>query len=1019
MSKFFKSSVTLYLIFSCLPALANTVDFEVWKSALHYRITTQGRYDQLMELDYISRLSEQNPNAGYEELLRLGGRLTKGRLTERTTVFPTTSEDPVTNLGQEALEKSWSSAMKIATELPAQLGLTFRAIDFIKEWTEFQSNRYFEQFKPDNLDALIYGRERKTALENIYHSRDVIDAIGERIQKSPVLSLLIATETGISPTSTAQQIFQIFPDFAKARDVREIVQQMKDHKLDLGEIKVLLSREFEKINTTFGAINQNLREQQLSNGPAQATVTQKIKADRLKSYVQKTQLTQAANRTREEQQKEFARARQGIHLLATSLGWINQHELARTVMKSSNAFLSIVDSISEFQQNIALPSDGLQKAFSGILLTGNVLGAVQTLLGASNSPTFQDEVFNGLKNIRTQINESSRIISSQLSLLNDNLSLIYTDVTRQFDLINGHLENLRLNLLGVTETLQHLEGQLYNTEAYLTAQNSDLGLRPLRTSILHCLGVNSSSNRRSSLADTETCLQAFSSYALIHSSDQVATRPENQDYTPATVIKNFRKSPVDLERSFTYLAEVALHKFSIYELMPQTRKVNPYHWSMSSNALYQYTFQNPLTQNSLSLPVLTDLIAQGTHLELFIQRLAIGTIQRNLDGTPAAGPNESPFLFRLLNLYASALDDLKGTTRSVKEKIELEHYSSYDVDGAVPQQTASRILPAVLPRCTNFTVVNLEPQHITQANNINTTFAKPVQLESAIPASLWMAEKLGLGTVSACVASVGTTQLRHCRDADPNLYADRQCGKIEIVISIGIGETAPITWPLLSHEVEFWAQERRGAWSRQKTYPNVLAETLPAMHMHSTSNAVTHPEQLTIIEDAIRAKAHVAKTRVQQAISIGSGVSVTGVNYETSVQQARMVAALLRSALFLSVGQSAQNNDFIRTLLYSPTEKIGGADPTEIDHVPNERTGGLYLSFLNQWDDEYEKIEFLRNFLTSKKNAGLLPEAHPWVRPTLIRLKSLEQVLGQNVKPQFPTMIYEFWKQIQEFLAIH
>jgi hypothetical protein len=1014
MLKIFKNSsaILFYSLTSLisLPALANDVDFEVWKSALHYRIATQGRYDQLMELDFISRISEQNPDARYEDLIRLGGKLTRGNSVGGASVFPTSGQAQPIRLGQEPLEKSWSSAMKVATELPTQVGLAFKAVDFIKEWTEFQSNRYFDQIKPDNLDALIYGRERRTALENVYFSRDVVDAIGKRIQKSPVLSYLVATETGISPTSTAREILEIFPDFAQSREIRDIARQMETHRLNFAEIKGLLNREFVKLTSQFTAINTRLGEQDRTS--LQQTLSQKLKADRLKSRIETQALIDDVNLTREEQKRALERTRESIYLLVKSLDWIGEHEFAKTVVKTSGAFLSIADSFSEFQRGIQLPSNAFQSALSGILFTGNILGAVQVLVG-SIGPSFEDEVFSEFRNIRNQITASSVKISAQLSRLNENLAEVYSGLTRQISLLNRDVEILRGNVLGVAQSLTSLEVQLYNTESYLTAQNSDLGLRPLRASILSCLQSSASSNRLSTLADTESCFKTFASYASIHASDQVSTQPNNQDFSPATVIKNLKKSPVDLERSFTYLAEVAREKFSLFDLMPQIKKVNPLHWSMSSNAFYQYGLLNPLAQNPESLDSLKDLIAHGTHLELFIERLTNGVVQESVGINPVNESVKEPFLLYTLTEYKNSLDTLKDTTSRLKAGIEADHFKSYKLDGPVPQETVPGVLPAQLPRCATFEVSNASPEHVSQANGIPSNFTKPSHLESVVPTSLWMAQKLGLGTVSACVASIGTTELRKCSDADPSRFADRQCGKLEMVIHMKLGESQPTTWTLQSHEVEFWAQGHRGAWSKQRTYSEVLAEVMPVFQSHAASRVVTHPGLLSIIENSIRTVAESAKTRLAQAISIGAGVSENGANYEASVKTARMYATLLRSALFLSLGQSAQSDEFIRALLYSPKEKLGGADPLEVAERSSENTGGLYNSFVSLWEDEYEKLEFLRSYLTNKKNAGLLPEAHPWVRPTLLRLKSMERVLEQNSKPSFAVMIQAFWKVVQ------
>jgi hypothetical protein len=806
MLKIFKNSSAILFYSFCslisLPALANDVDFEVWKSALHYRIATQGRYDQLMELDFISRISEQNPDARYEDLKKLTGKLNRGDLVGADSVLSFSSAPRPTRLGQEPLEKSWSLALKVATELPTQVGLVFKATDFIKEWTEFQSNRYFEQIRPDNLDGLIYGRKRKTALENVNFSRDVVDAIGKRIQNNLALRYLVAAETGVFPTSTAREILEIFPDFAQSREIRHTVGEMETHRLSFAEIKGLLYREFVKITSEFTAINTRFREQE---SPLQHTLVQKIKADQLKMHMETEDLLDRVNRSREEQKKGIERTRESINILAKNLDRIGKREFAKTVVKTSGAFLSIADSISEFQRGRQLPSDAFQSAQSGIVFTSNVLGAVQVLAG-SIGPSLEDEVFSEFINIRNQITVSSVAITAQLRRLDENSARVYTGLTQQLTLLNREAVGTSEEVRGVTQTLAHLEDQLYNTESYLTAQNSDTGLRPLRASILNCLRSGGSSKLLSTLADTESCFKVFTKYASIHMSDQVAARPNNQDFSLTTITNNLNKSPIDLERNFNYLAEVAREKFSLSNLMPQIKKVNPFHWSMSSNAFYQYILQNPLAQNPESLDVLKNLIAQGTHLELFIERLANGEVQVDIDGNVVDGFARGSFLFYVLQTYKDSLDFTKDTT---------------------------------------------------------------------------------------------------------------------------------------------------------------------------------------------------------------------GFHYEDAVYRARMCAVLLRSALFLSLGQSAQSDEFIRTLLYSPTEKLGGSDPEEIELRSSENPRNLDNSFVLQRDDEYEKIKFLRSYLLNKRSAGLLPEAHPWVRPTLIRLKSMEKFFEQNRKPSFSVMIQKFLEKVEKLLVFN
>lgn len=344
-------------------------------------------------------------------------------------------------------------------------------------------------------------------------------------------------------------------------------------------------------------------------------------------------------------------ARSGVFVLSTVVGFFDP-KFGKQLGILGNAAVQVASAINKYLPTVA--GLGLAQALtslSTVVLTGNLLGAVMTLLPLfiDSGPTPEQLILTEVRKLREDVARLGNNMNDRFNRVERGLNTIYQDMMVQFDKVIQLLADISGQLNQIGHTLVTLQSRLDEIGERLFAALDDVHQNDLRAEVNYALGHQLRYNRALPETDFIRAENLFEYYAVSVSRDSVSTAP----ITQYGRVQNFDIDPnlagAELSKNLGYLTWLAGYRFG-YGIQARTIP-NPAVWSLAARAYGQLIAENPALARTITAQ--PQIRGTGAEIDALVRQLS-----QPVNGTT------NPLFTSLINNYRSAAQNLSAALRT-------------------------------------------------------------------------------------------------------------------------------------------------------------------------------------------------------------------------------------------------------------------------------------------------------------------------------------------------------------------
>ena len=377
-------------------------------------------------------------------------------------------------------------------------------------------------------------------------------------------------------------------------------------------------------------------------------------------------------------------ARAGVYVISTLAGFLDP-TLGRQVNILGTTAVQVATAINTYLPTIVgLGIGQALTSLSTVVLTGNLLGAVMTLLPLfiDSGPSPDQMILDGIHRLREDVARLGENMNDRFNRVERGLNTIYNDMMTQFDQVIELLSGITGYLSQMGHTLVSLQSRLDELGQRLYDALDAIQQRDLKEQINYAIGYQQRYNRPLPDADFIRAENRFQFYATTVSRDSVSTAPIQQYGRVSNIDIDPNLAGSELARNLGYLTWLANYRFG-YGIQPRNLP-NPLVWSLAGRAYARLIVENP----AIAATIAPQPGVRGTGAEL-------DTLVRQLS-QPAGGTTNALFT-QLVSNYRGAVQAVSNLLRN--ERNLVVNGRSINIFGDAWQSGTAPATPSTMPSC--------------------------------------------------------------------------------------------------------------------------------------------------------------------------------------------------------------------------------------------------------------------------------------------------------------------------------
>ncbi len=569
-------------------------------------------------------------------------------------------------------------------------------------------------------------------------------------------------------------------------------------------------------------------------------------------------------------------------------------DAAVKVARAFNEYKKVQDKIfngdvGKFLKLGSLFTANAQNLIGSAVLAGNVIGialaAFKLFKGVSGGPTPEQMILEQIQALRKEVQQMRQEMHERFDLIDMKLNKLFETVDARFDSVDRSLDSIRLELVGLHEDLNRLEGNIYTWI-------EEVGRRDLKKNMALGIGYRATTGLDMPYSPNYTDYAAFFHlWATDFAKDQVQAGLLERNYTDAKAYDELNNFPLDT--NINYLAQFPARNLGL-EPLASDRLVNPRDWQIASAAYLQLAHEWPQHARRYSPDKLKEIYLAGQRAQTAVENIT------TLNTSQGKKPNRRLF-DALVAKYRGKADVLGQAIKKVESD-----YKNDPANKAVKEVNIWSDANQITSRDwgTPFNPCNNESCGLADPNNL-------VSLTNVAPRAFLTAEKMGLGKFDYC------TQFLFVRPQNANTVTVDIYFKLYLTFNnqqvnyAWLNHCACDVLPLNTDPNTIVDRWNNSPWNwKQKFEANAKLSTSPNF-------AVLTNEVFAKVTQELQKHRQLLTQKIFDEFSRAGSI-------QTAARELSGAKKLLDAYIALGMPRSLETNDYLRSLLY-------GNDP-----VPDE-----------------------------------------------------------------------------------
>lgn len=388
--------------------------------------------------------------------------------------------------------------------------LTDFVVAGFEEWQAGDAQHHALDFRADILKSHRELREETT--------REWRSAVPKSQTLQEIDHIFVAPDVGAQATEPGYTILARDPDFARTQQMDRIFKQIETNgglgltDADLSDIRQAITDAMEGYNKNLDTMMSLSRARQdaIDGVPPHIETLQ----DRIKFYQNQRKEAQT-NKDLAARVDNYQRINQSAQGYAAFIGLFNA-DAGRALGATANASMKIAEAVDKFA-SVDLTS------FGAVLLTGNIFGAVSSLIGALfGGPDVNQLILEQVQKLRQQVAELRKEMHSRFDHVDRMLNVIYDQMLTSFDTVIQNQQYTHEELTDIQNQIMDLARDIGRMDRKFSQLIGDLANRDISLKASECTDLV---NRGGIITPSEItgCLQFFAHCADDAARDSIAT----------------------------------------------------------------------------------------------------------------------------------------------------------------------------------------------------------------------------------------------------------------------------------------------------------------------------------------------------------------------------------------------------------------------------------------------------------------------------------------------------------------
>lgn len=378
-------------------------------------------------------------------------------------------------------------------------------------------------------------------------------------------------------------------------------------------------------------------------------------------------------------QAQIEAAGAAVYLLSTLAGFVDP-KLGRDIELVGKAGISIASSINSYLPTVVglKLSDALTSA-STLVLTGNIVGSVMTLLPMFTSETSPDQLIMAqIAELRADIAQFQSRMIDRFDRIETALVRMYADTLAQFDRLFDEIHKVRENLSDIEHRLYLLDDKIDTFAATTQAALTSIATQDVRSNINRYINYKDTYGEDIPTYDEYKVPEnSFHFTATGLSFDDTFTLPSNAfaSADPSAVLNTYQ--PAGTINYLTWLAQRYDSNF------PQLagKVANPSVWGLGARSYAALALQNPEHAARVSASRAEQIRNVGTEI----------TNAARAFSRPATDGSTNQLFLGLMDNYRSAINSFSDELAKIRS-VDVQEGKRYDLFGS-PEQARQAAWP--------------------------------------------------------------------------------------------------------------------------------------------------------------------------------------------------------------------------------------------------------------------------------------------------------------------------------------
>ena len=576
-----------------------------------------------------------------------------------------------------------------------------------------------------NFNFIEFQNFQTKQWENIY------DLAHSNSGAETVINTLFGTYLGANTGDSAEKILKQNPDFAQNEQIKKISSLLSSD----GKILISLD-EIKNINVgQFKLIKDGIKKNQ---DLLVALNEKKI----LQSQSEKNK--EAYEKQKEINQLNISAVSSGIYLLSTFATIGGDNKLGNSINVIGNSAVQIYKAVERYN-DVADRFVNSDFEFGGVILTGNVVGAVLNILSlfSSTEPTPEKIISDQIKELQSQVIDLHKNMNQRFDRIDTGLNKIYVTLIFGLSEIIKSIEKVDTNVEIVRKSAFELDRNLNQLKNTIAIYLQDVARLELKTNLNEIITYKDENSEQMSQIEFFKYSNFLYMWATDFSKNSLEAGEEFQKFEDKNISSELRKP---IETNLNYLADYTANLLGeVAPSKPTSRLANFRDWKICSEAYMHlannwpehYVKASKKWSQSNKLGFF-GLYATGKELQDYINRIVL-----NPDSSGKKLQANHNFFKSLLNNYK---------TKASRLLDEFKMFEITYLDGISTQEASKRKANRELnlwkgpAQSTGY----MPQQNVLEyiSSTINTyEFSLPDNLVNQIPKPYLVAEQLGLGSL--------------------------------------------------------------------------------------------------------------------------------------------------------------------------------------------------------------------------------------------------------------------------------